>query len=183
MEAALDLSMFKWQGLSTFPTSTSYQERAKDLLETINWNVLSEYASSLRDGKKCRFEKVVAQGGRHLVRILTFEDNLCWITRLGLPKAVPNGKAERLKSDLGADLLMDREVACLMIVCERTSTPVPKVHGCVATTQTSVGAAVIFMECLKGNVALDICFDSIPPQLKPKFFSQMARAQVSTPLL
>ena len=172
-------SLFLWKGLSTFPTGSSAYERGQLLLDTVHWDTLCKYASSLRNGQECSVENPIGMGGRHLVRILTFEDGVRWIARLRIPRKNHEEEAALPESDRESDLLVEREVDCLTIVAERTSTPVPKVYGRIAPARSRIGATGILMECLWGNAALDICFDSIPRPFKPKFFYQMARAQVS----
>ena len=180
MEASADLSQLKWKGLSTFSKGTSLYNLSQDLLKSVRWDTLCAHASNMRKGLTCSVETPIAMGGRHLIRILTFEDGVRWIARLRLPKILCGDESVCSDSDEESNLLVEREIACLTIVLERTSTPVPKVYGHIKAGQIGVGASVIFMEYLAGNVALDLCFNSIPPQFKPKFFYQMALAQVST---
>ncbi|KAL9053372.1 MAG: hypothetical protein Q9162_004813 [Coniocarpon cinnabarinum] len=185
MDTAQELSIFKWQALSAFETSSPLYLRGKKLLETVNWDTLRARASGIRNGQSCNIEGPYAIGGRNLVRILTFEDGVRWVARLRLPTATSEMETVSPKGDEASDALVDREIACLRIVSERTAVPVPKVYGHIATGKAGIGAATIFMECLTGNVAMDICFDTIPTPFKSKFFQQMAYAQtqISTILL
>ena len=47
---------------------------------------------------------------------------------------------------------------------ERTTEPVPTIFGYVASARNEVGAPFMLMECLKGNVATGLKFDSVPAE-------------------
>lgn len=138
------------------------------LIEAVNWPNVQAYASTLNEGKSCNAEAPVGVGGRHFVRILTFEGGKRWLARF--PK----------HSNDKTDATMLREIDCLRIVAERSNAPVPKVFA-VVSRKPEYGAAFTLMECLPGNVGMDVNDAIVPEQHKAKFFKQMANAQVRKP--
>lgn len=112
-----------------------------------------------------------------MVRIICFEDRTRWIARLRMPARTPIS-GEKSIQDANDALLLQREVDCLMLVKEQTSIPVPEVYGYMASPDNEIGAPFMLMECLNGNVALDLNFNHIPEEYKDKFFEAMAKIQV-----
>lgn len=155
---------YKW---AWFAGKDVADQNMKAFSESVDWDLVRSYASSLRDGSKCVIDPAVALGGRHLVRIIRFEDGPQWIARL------------RTTSSADDDALLKREVDCLELVKARTSVPVPKVFGHQSTAQSKIGAPLMLMECIPGNVGMDLNFDFIPSEHKSSFFEAMARCQVS----
>jgi hypothetical protein len=137
------------------------------LTDTVNWRNVQAYASGLHEGEPCDVEAPVGVGGRHFVRILTFEGGERWLARFAQ------------QSDDAHDSTMLREVDCLRMVAERSTIPVPKVFA-VVSHSPEYGPAFMLMECLPGNVGTDVSFD-VPEQHKTTFFRQMANAQVRKP--
>ena len=70
------------------------------------------------------------------------------------------------------------EVDCLQLVKEQTTVPVPTIFGYIARARNEVGASFMLMECLQGNVATELKFDSIPAEHKEFFYIKMAEIQV-----
>lgn len=134
-------------------------------IDAVNWQNMQAYASTLNEGKPCNAEAPIGMGGRHFVRILTFEGGERWLARF------PIYSSDR------TDAKMMREIDCLRIVAERSNAPVPKVFAVVSETP-EYGAAFTLMECLPGNVGMDINDAIVPEQHKTKFFRQMVKAQV-----
>ncbi|KAI9793098.1 MAG: hypothetical protein M1816_000996 [Peltula sp. TS41687] len=169
-ESTDEYTGFKWTGLSKFEDSNPYQfqQRASALLDSVNWEALCDFASKLNDGKKCTVLPPMGMGGRHMVRILKFEDGSRWIARLKL--------STKDTTALG-DEMMKSEVDCLTLVKDRTTMPVPRVFGSMYKDYATIGAPVMLMECLPGNVGTDLNYRSIPAQYKSKFFEEMARCQ------
>lgn len=66
----------------------------------------------------------------------------------------------------------------MQLVKERTSVPVPTVFGYVASAKNEVGAPFMLMECLSGNVGVDLSGVEIPTQHRASFHKEMARFQV-----
>ena len=61
---------------------------------------------------------------------------------------------------------------------ERTDIPVPAVYGYVASAKNAIGAIFMLMECLSGNVGMDLNHDFIPSQYQEIIYAEMARFQV-----
>ncbi len=141
---------YKWRGLSTFPEGTSWRHRPQSFVDNTNWEALCQYASELHDGADCTVDPQMAMGCNNLVRILVFEDGSRWIARLRLPSINSDETAE-VKS-----ALLQREVDCLRLVKERTSVPVPAVLGHDTSAENAIGAPLMLIECLPGNVAMDM---------------------------
>lgn len=82
-------------------------------------------------------------------------------------------------------LLAQREVDCMLLVQERTSVPVPKVFGYASSVNNEIGAPFMLMECLPGNVAIEMEGSStdIPAQHKAAFYAAMAKFQVRGPIV
>lgn len=76
---------------------------------------------------------------------------------------------------------MEREIDCLQLVKDLTTVPVPRVLGYMTRDYTMIGAPVMLMNCLPGNVGVNLNFDFVPSQYKISFFEEMARIQVGNP--
>ena len=98
------------------------------------------------------------------------EDDSRWVARLRMTATETDDDEGN-----GADLLLGREVDCIQLVRERTPVPVPKIFGYMSSSRKEIGALFMLMECLSGNVAMDLKFDSIPAPYKSSFYSDTAR--------
>ena len=164
---------YKWEALSDiYSEDNEYRHEVQAFFDNINWHALCQFASKLNEGKDCTVDPRWTIGGRHLVRIISFQDGSHWIARL------------RMTTEMSEDEqtgLVQREVDCLQLVKERTTVPVPTIYGYIASTQNEIGAPFILMECLKGNIGplLNVDFDhGIPSQHRYSFYTEMARIQV-----
>ena len=166
---------YKWAGLLTFSEGSTWYNRAHSFFKRINWDALAHYASTLHSGAPCVVDPELAMGGRHMIRIIRFKDGSRWVARLRMTAT------ETDDEDNVADLLVRREVDCIQLVRERTTVPVPKIFGYMSSSRNEIGAPFMLMECLSGNVAMDLKFDSIPTRYKSSFYSDMARYQVRAP--
>lgn len=166
-------SGYKWSGLLTFPKGSTCYNQAVLLLERVNWTALCCAASSARDGRSCIVKPEIAMGQRHMVRIIEFEDGIRWIARLPIPASAP-------EPDDYAAATLRKEAACLGLVKEQSKIPVPAVFACITSGHGEIGAPVLLMECLQGNVGMDLNFDFIPAEFKSSFLGEMARIQVRT---
>lgn len=160
---------YQWAGLSTFQENSSAHRRAQALVASVDWTALCHFASELNHGRDCNIEPGIAMGGNHIVRILEFGDGVRWLARLRMP---------RIENDEDEARLLKREVDCLQLIKDRTSVPVPSVFGYLASRK-EIGAGFILMECLPGNVAMDLNFNFIPEMYKSSFYEEMARFHVS----
>ena len=104
-------------------------------------------------------------GGRNIVRILNFANGERWIARLRMPPI-----------DDEANILLQREVDCMMLVRERSGVPVPDIYGHQATADL-LGAPFMLLECLQGNAAIDLNNRLIPSEHKTSFYTALAKYQ------
>lgn len=160
---------YRWDGLPHESEDSAYGRWTQSFMDSIDWNALCLYASKLNDGVKSAIDPKFTMGGRHMVRIINFRGGERWIARLRMTTSMDDDEQYRL---------VQREVDCIQLVRERTSVPVPAVYGYVASAQNTIGAPFILMECLYGNVGMDLNHDFIPSQHKQRFYAEMARFQV-----
>ena len=105
-----------------------------------------------------------------MVRRIDFQRGTIWIARVRITS--PSNEDE-------ASCLLQREVDCIQLVKERIRVPVPTIFGYIASARNKIGAPFMLMECLPGNVGLDLSGVVIPAQYKAFFHKEMARFQVS----
>lgn len=74
-----------WVGASDYDEGDELHTRVSEFIKGINWKRLTEVASDLRKGSKCRLSEKYSVGHFNLVRKLVFEDGVSWIARLRLP--------------------------------------------------------------------------------------------------
>ena len=164
---------YKWEALSdAYPENSIYRSRVQSFFDNIDWSALCQFASKLNDGKRCAFDPQWTIGGRHLIRIINFEEGSRWIARLRMTSSMSEDEQSEL---------IQREVDCLQLVKERTTVPVPTVFGYKTSARNEVGAPFILMECLSGNIVPDLNGDNVhgvPAQHKSYFYAEMARLQV-----
>ena len=165
---------YKWEVLSeVYSEDSLYRHWVHSFFDSINWNALCQFASKLNDGKACAVDPQWTIGGRHLIRIVQFQDGSRWIARL---------RMDTSPSEEDQSRLVQSEVDCLHLVKERTTVPVPTVFGYITSPQNEIGAPFMLMECLFGNTGVDLNRNEahgIPFQHKPSFYEEMARLQVS----
>lgn len=104
-----------------------------------------------------------------MVRLINFQGGAQWIARVRMSTPMDEDEGGRL---------LQREVDCIHLVKERTSVPVPTVFGYIASAKNNIGAPFMLMECLSGNVGVDLSGVEIPAQYKASFHGEMARFQV-----
>ena len=160
---------YRWNGLSSHIEDSPYGQWVQGFLDRINWEALCQYASKLHDDEDCTISPQFTMGGRHMVRRVQFQDGTRWIARVRISTPVNEDEASRL---------LQREIDCIQLVKERTSVPVPTVFGYVASAKNDVGAPFMLMECLSGNVGVDLSGVEIPARYKASFHEEMARLQV-----
>ncbi|KAK2748271.1 hypothetical protein FQN57_000929 [Myotisia sp. PD_48] len=176
MAESTGFSGYKWEGMSTFAEGTSYHSDAQEFLASVNWKALCVHATKLKNSTTCVIEPEIALGGRHMIRILSFEDGSRWIARLRI--TVRSSGENKNDTNDDADSLSQSEFDCMRLVKEKTTVPVPTVFGFVPSRESQIGAPVIFMECLRGNTPIVLKFGSIPEEHKSSFYEEMARIHV-----
>ena len=160
---------YKWSGMSSETEESPYGQWVQGLLNRINWDALCQYASKLHNDEDCTISPDFTMGGRHMVRRINFRDGTRWIGRVRITTPINGDEGRRL---------LQREVDCMELVKERTSVPVPTVFGYVVSAKNDFGAPFMLMECLSGNVGIDLHGVEIPAQYKASFHREMARFQV-----
>lgn len=167
-------SGYKWQSVEN--VGDSWRPKMSKILEIVDWDLLQQYASTLREGRSCVILPSVQFGGRHLIRILDFEDGIKWVARL---RQHENPVLESVYEESARS--MESEHACMALVRERTNIPVPVVFDCNTSKQNLLGTPFMLMECVRGNAGIDIGFSIIPEPHKPEFLKRMAQIHVFAP--
>ncbi|PCD21225.1 hypothetical protein FGRA07_11752 [Fusarium graminearum] len=145
-------SDYKWQYFSSL-TEGPIRSRAEGFLRSIDWPELERFATTKRSGIKCRILPDIGLGYNHMVRIIKFEDGDRWVARLKLPSLSTPEKSEPEQT---LDTKMTYEFNTISFLRENTSIPIPMIHAFEARPHCGVGAPFMLMDCLKGNVGMDI---------------------------
>lgn len=163
---------YQWTYFSSLPKGP-LRSRAEQFLESVNWPALLDYAAEKRNGIKGTLFPDVGLGYNHMVRIIEFEDETKWAARLRMPPLANSGSTEEsLKAS------MKCELSAIYLVRQSTSIPVPQVHAFEIDSNCSVRAPFMLMNCLEGNVGMDLGMD-VPPEHKQGFLSSLAKIHVS----
>src|SRR5690606_376807 len=105
----------------------------------------------------------IGLGYNHMVRIIDFADGNRWVARLQMPPLSNTVSKTALETKTKC------EFNTMSLLQERTSIPIPKVHAVEAHSQCDVKAAFMLMDCLEGNVGMDLGM-KIPPEHKKAFW-------------
>lgn len=162
---------YRW---SYFPSLTdeTLRLRAQQSLNSIDWTALIEYAAAARSGRECRLLPDIGLGFNHIVRIIEFDDNTRWIARLRM-QPVSQGK-DTMDT---ARSIMECEHNTIQLVQKESRIPVPQIHAVEFNPNCKVMAQFMLMDCLRGNVGMDLSM-KVPPYHKKYVFSMMAQIQV-----
>ncbi|KAK4225785.1 hypothetical protein QBC38DRAFT_537588 [Podospora fimiseda] len=109
---------------------------------------LRKYAAAKRNGIDCFILADIGLGYNHMVRIMEFTDRVRWVARLRLPSLSGYGSPEDA---------LEAKSNC--------------------RSDCSVKAPFMLMDCLKGNVGMDLGME-IPPEFKKSFLNDLAKAHV-----
>lgn len=148
------------------------KSRAQRFLESINWTSLIQCASAKRDGLHCQLLPDVGLGYNHLVRVIEFADDTRWVARLRMPPLTRNDNEAA-----NACKIMKSEYKTISLIQRESQIPVPHVHLFEANPSRSIGAQFMLMDCLRGNVGMDLSM-KIPPEHKVDVYASMAGIQV-----
>jgi hypothetical protein len=146
--------------------------RIDQFLETVDWHALQQYAATKRNGVVCKILPDIGLGGVHMVRIIEFDDGIRWVARLRMPPLDSSGLSE-----LSQETKKQSEYMTMSLVRQETSVPVPEVHAVETSQHNSVGASFMLMDCLPGNVGMDLAME-IPSTYKQKFIHDTAKIHV-----
>lgn len=164
-------SGFQWNyffSLSDGPIRT----RATSFILSVDWQALLSYAANVRNGIDCTLLSYIGLGHNHMVRIIRFTDEVQWIARLQLPSL----KEGETFSEIAKS--MNCEASTIALVRQRTRVPVPEVYAFETDSNCSVKAPFMLMECLNGNVGMDLGME-VPPEHQQDFFKGLAEIHVS----
>ena len=107
-----------------------------------------------------------------MVCILEFTDNVRWVARLRQPGMLPDKNS--LESAKSA---MECEYSTIKLVQKESTIPVPRIHAIESTLHSKVGAQFMLMDCLRGNVGMDLSLE-VPSEHKKSVFTSMAEIHV-----
>ncbi|EHK45975.1 uncharacterized protein TrAtP1_013053 [Trichoderma atroviride] len=177
-ENAEEFSGYQWTYYSSLEHGP-LRSRADSFLASVSWAALLEYAAEKRNGVSCILFPDIGLGYNHMVRIIQFSDGKQWVARLRLPPLADGDSCEDALETSGI-----REFSTICLVRQSTHIPVPEVHAIEERSDCKVNAPFMLMDCLKGNVGMDLGM-SVPPQYKKAFLRGLARihVQLSTVLL
>ena len=74
-----------WLGADEYEPGSALHSRATDFVSNVNWDVLTDIASTHREGMPCRYEGNFSIGHYNMVRRIDFDDGVSWVARLRLP--------------------------------------------------------------------------------------------------
>jgi len=138
----------------------------------MNWPALLDYAAKKRNGINCMLLPDIGLGYNHMVRIIEFADGTRWVARLRMPPLSKSGSDEdALKT------IMNCEFNAISLVRRKTRIPVPQIHAFEVKSGCSMKAPFMLMDCLEGNVGMDLGM-KIPPEYKQAFLSSLAKIHV-----
>ncbi|KAK0368394.1 hypothetical protein CLIM01_14249 [Colletotrichum limetticola] len=110
-----------------------------------------------------------------MVRIIQFDDGVRWVARLRMP---PIGTSDAFENpDESADAVEHCEYNTISLVRQKTSIPIPEVHAVEARRDCDVKAPFMLMDCLPGNVGMDLGM-KVPPRYKQEFIRCLAQMHV-----
>ncbi|KAF4969910.1 hypothetical protein FZEAL_10144 [Fusarium zealandicum] len=132
------------------------RSRAELFLASVNWPTLQEYAASKRNGINCSLLPDIGLGYNHMVRIIEFMDGGRWVARLKLPPLAKSDSSEHALETTGIC-----EFNTISLLRQKTSIPIPEIHAFEARFDCSVKAPFMLMDCLEGNVGMDL----VPPAI------------------
>lgn len=170
-ENCKEFSGYQW---TYFPSLKEgpIRSRAELFLASVNWPALQEYAASKRNGINCSLLPDIGLGYNHMVRIIEFMDGGRWVARLKLPPLAKSDSPEHALETTGVC-----EFNTISLLRQKTSIPIPEIHAFEARFDCSVKAPFMLMDCLEGNVGMDLGM-TIPPKSKQAFLSGLAKIHV-----
>jgi hypothetical protein len=178
-----EFTKFRWQSNQS-NIKAEYLAHQKACIEFICWDALSDAAERFRN-KPCKFGPQYGFGARHVVRELVFDDDIHWIARVTLPKMNSSTEENNVSNLISfswttaSAAAMQSEIDTMSFVREYTDIPVPHVFFYDITATNQVRAPYMFMECIRGDSAIDITGNDIPAQYHAKYISAEASIVVT----
>lgn len=149
------------------------RSRAELFLASVDWPALLDYVAKKRDGINCMLLPDIGLGYNHMIRIVEFADKIRWVARLRMPPLAKSGS-----DDDALKTIMNCEFNTISLVQRKTRIPVPKIHAFEMKSGCSMKAPFMLMDCLEGNVGMDLGME-IPPKHKQAFLNSLAKIHVS----
>ncbi|KAE8332724.1 hypothetical protein BDV39DRAFT_199721 [Aspergillus sergii] len=162
---------YRWVYFSSL-SEGPLRSRAERFLESTNWDTLIQIATTRKGGLACKPLPEIGLGYNHMVRILEFSDQVRWVAKLRMPHLSQDGDGP----DAGGQI-MESEYYTLQLVQKECNIPVSHVHMVESAPNSPVGAPFMLMNCLRGNVGMDLSM-ALPSQHKLRFFASMAEVQI-----
>lgn len=172
LESGKIFSGYRWTYFSSLQQGP-LRSRAESFLASVDWLALREYAAAKRKGIDCSLLPDIGLGYNHMVRIIEFIDGVRWVARLQLPGLAGSHSSESILKTKS-----DCEFHTISLLRQRTNLPIPEIHAYEARSDCSVKAPFMLMDCLEGNVGMDLGME-IPPGYKQVFLSGLAKIHVS----
>lgn len=148
------------------------RDRATAFIASVDWEALLQYAAAQRNGGQCSLLSHIGLGHNHMVRIIRFMDGIQWAARLRLPSRSGGATSDDIRS------MMESEISTMIVVRQKTQVPVPEIYAYETSSNCSVKAPFMLMECLDGNVGMDLGM-TVPREHQSSFFKRLAEIQVS----
>lgn len=175
-EDSKSFSGYQWTYFSSLREGP-IRSRAESFLTTVGWPQLLEYALKQRKGARGKILPAIGLGGNHMIRIIEFDDGVRWVARLRLPPLPGSGPSED-----SLEVKSSREFSTISLLTKASVIPTPAIHAFEPRRETGVKAPFFLMDCLEGNVGMDLGME-IPPAYKKSFFKELAKIHVSIWLL
>jgi hypothetical protein len=121
---------------------------------------------------ECRLLPDIGLGYNHVVRIIEFKDNVQWVARLRMP---PLSQTENHYDS--ARSIMECEYNTMRLVQKESNILVPQVYAFEGDANCGIKAQFMLMDCLKGNVGMDLNMQ-VPPEHKKPVFAKLAEIHV-----
>ncbi|KAK1966174.1 hypothetical protein LY78DRAFT_703131 [Colletotrichum sublineola] len=151
------------------------RSRAELFLTSVDWTSLLMYAARRRNASSCQLLCDIGLGYNHMIRIIRFDDGVQWVARLRMP---PIGTSDAFEnSGETADEVENCEYSTISLVRQKTNIPIPEVHAIEARRDCEVKAPFMLMDCLPGNVGMDLGM-TIPRPYKQTFLRRLAQIHV-----
>ena len=167
-------SGFQWNYFSQL-SDGPIRARAESFILSVDWQALLDCAANVRDGMKCALLSHIGLGYNHMVRIIRFKDEIQWVARLRLPSLEDEGTTPYIAKSMGC------EASTMTVVRRNTKVPVPEIYISESDSNCSVKAPFMLMECLDGNVGMDLGME-VPLAHQQDFFKGLAEIHVSRSL-
>ncbi|VUC23493.1 unnamed protein product [Clonostachys rosea] len=164
-------SGYRWTYFSSL-NDGPIRSRAESFLAAVNWPRLLEYASEQRNGASASILPAIGLGGNNMVRIIEFHDGVRWVARLRLPSLL-----DAVSSEGSLDAKSSREFNTISLLTKASAIPTPAIYAFEPGLGSGVNAPFFLMDCLEGNVGMDLGMD-IPTAHKKNFFKELAKIHV-----